>query len=76
MNAKRREKIDVVIGLLGQAEGLLGEIQDEEQTAYENLPDSLFASERGSIMYEAIDNLESAVSSIREAVEFLKEAKG
>ena len=46
-----------------------------DYNGYDKLPESLLESEQPSTMYEAIDNLESAVSSIREAVEFLEKAK-
>lgn len=45
-----------------------------DYNGYDKLPESLLESEQPSTMYEMIDNLESAVSSIREAVEFLEEA--
>jgi hypothetical protein len=37
------------------------------------MPESLQESERGEAMQEAIDNLESASSSLEEAIDYLNE---
>ena len=46
----------------------------EEQDAYDNLPESLQESDRGETMYNAIDNMESAMSSLGEALDYIVEA--
>ena len=45
------------------------EIQLKE--AFDNMPAGIQESERGERMQEAIDNLESAVGSVEEAVDYL-----
>ena len=50
-------------------------IKDEENEAYDNMPESLQESERGQIAQEASDNLDSAYDSLQEAIEYLEEAK-
>ena len=63
MNAKRRNSIDSVINELiekfeeikAEAIDQLSEIRDEEQDAYDNLPESLQESERGENMQNCID---------------------
>lgn len=52
----------------------LEELRDEEQEAYDNLPEGIQDSERGENMYNAIDNIESAISSIEEITNYLNEA--
>lgn len=76
MNKSRRSRIDEIIRKLGDLCSDIDLIRDEEDTAYYNLPDSLQESERGETMSEAIDNLESAISSLEEATEYLNDAKG
>ena len=49
------------------------EVQNEEQEAYDNMPENLQESERGEAMQEAIDNLDSAWSSLEEAKDTLEE---
>lgn len=72
MNAKRRDRIDSVINELiekfeeikAEAIDQLSEIMDEEQEAYDNLPESLQESERGENMQNCIDALEYFMSDL------------
>lgn len=72
MNAKRRNAIDSVINELiekfeeikAEAIDQLSEIKDEEQEAYDNLPESLQESERGENMQDCIDALEYFMSDL------------
>lgn len=72
MNAKRRNAIDSVINELierfeeikAEAIDQLSEIRDEEQEAYDNLPEALQDSERGENMQDCIDALESFMSDL------------
>ena len=50
--------------------------KDDEEEAYDNLPESLQFGDRGEAMSEAIDNLESAISGIEEAADYLRDAMG
>jgi len=45
----------------------------DEQDAYDNLPESFQESDRGETMYNAIDNMESALSSLGEAMDYILE---
>ena len=67
MNANRRKQINEAIDLINRAHDmiaraydLIDEITDAEQDALDNLPESIQESERGEMMSEAIENLESA----------------
>lgn len=76
MNKSRRSRIDAIIE---QAESLahyIDDIREEEEAAYYNLPESIQESERGELMYEAIDYLEDAISSLEEVTDYLNSAKG
>ena len=72
MNAKRRNSIDSVINELiekfeeikAEAIDQLSEIRDEEQEAYDNLPESLQESEKGENMQNCIDALEYFMSDL------------
>ncbi len=72
MNAKRRNVIEFVINELiekfeeikAEAIDQLSEIRDEEQEAYDNLPESLQESERGENMQTCIDALEYFMSDL------------
>lgn len=72
MNTKRRNSIDSVINELiekfeeikAEAIDQLSEIRDEEQEAYDNLPESLQESEKGENMQNCIDALEWFMSDL------------
>lgn len=49
-------------------------LKDDEQEAFDNLPEDLQQGERGAQMKEAIDQLEEATSKLQEAEDALKEA--
>ena len=51
----------------------LDAIIDEEQEAYDNMPESLQDSEKGERMYEGIDSLESAKDDINNAATTIEE---
>lgn len=76
MNKSRRSLIDEIIQKIEDLTQDIDLVREEEETAYDNLPESIQESERGEQMYEAIDNLESAISSLEEATEYLNDAKG
>ena len=76
MNKSRRTRIDKLIERIDDLMSDLDLIREEEQEAYDNLPESIQDSERGESMYDAIDNLESAYSSLEEVEDYLNEAKG
>lgn len=76
MNRTRREAIDDLIEQLENIQQQIEALKDEEQTVYDNLPETLQYSERGETITEAIDNLESAESSVEEAIGYLTSAKG
>ena len=76
MNRTRREKIDSLIEQLDVLKSDIESLTDDEQTAYDNLPETIQTGNRGGLMMSAIDNLESAVSSVEEAIDYLNEARG
>lgn len=74
MNAKRRNAINSIINDLidkfeeikAEAIDQLSEIRDEEQEAFDNLPEALQVSERGENMQNCIDALESFMSDLED----------
>lgn len=71
MNNNRRKTIQGIRDSIIDLQTKLEEVQSEEQDAYDNLPESLQNSEKGQVMYDALDNIESAISSLNEAMEYL-----
>ena len=74
MNKARRNRIADVQSQLEELKQEIDSILAEEQEAYDNMPESLQNGERGEAMQEAIDALESAVSSCEELDEYLTNA--
>ena len=74
MNKARRKQIEAIKNLLTTIQTDLEAIKDDEQEAYDNLPESLQDGEKGEKMTEAIDNLETACSALEEIHGNLDEA--
>lgn len=75
MNAERRKRLEAVIGLLEQAKDTLSGVREEEQSAYDNLPESLQNGDQGEKMQVAVDECETAETSIEEAIDSITTAK-
>lgn len=64
MNKVRRKEIARAIELMDQAREILESVRDEEQEAFDNMPESIQTSERGEIMEDYIYTLEDALSNL------------
>lgn len=79
MNAARRKQIKAIITRLGKASDLgledlreaLEGIRDEEQEAYDNMPEALQAGERGVASEAAVSALDDVISGLEEVIGFL-----
>lgn len=90
MNNQRRKQLAGAIEKLEQAVALIEEtketvefVNEEEQEAYDNMPESLQESERGQTIQENIDkledvifNIESYIDEINDSVESLRDILG
>lgn len=74
MNNIRRKQIQRIWDAVSAVQSDLEDIQNDEQEAYDNLPESLQYSERGEAMENAISELEDAISSLEELLEHLETA--
>ncbi len=71
MNKARRKSITAILDAIQQHIIDLEAIRDEEQEAFDNLPENLQEAERGQSMQEAIDALDEAISSTTDAADHL-----
>lgn len=71
MNKQRRQRITTILDAVQQNIIDLEAIRDEEQEAFDNLPESLQDAERGQSMQEALDALEEAISSATDTADHL-----
>lgn len=74
MNKQRRKNINALWEKLEELRADIEIILDEEQEAYDNMPEAFQDGERGETAKEAIDNLESAINDIESALYYLDEA--
>lgn len=73
MNKDRRKRLEGIYEKLMEIYEELDAIIDEEQEAYDNMPESLQDSEKGERMYEGIDSLERARDDINNAATTIEE---
>lgn len=74
MNAKRRKELEKVIELIEDAKSQHEALKDEEQEAFDNMPESLQYSEKGERMEEIISNLDDSFSELESAIENITSA--
>lgn len=69
MNKARRKWLENVSEMITNAKEQLEQIRDEEQEAYDNMPENLNMTDRASAMEENIDNLDTMVSDLEDILE-------
>lgn len=75
MNKERREFIEKILTKLDELKSDIENTKWDEEDAFESLPDNLKESGRGEAMQEAIDNLDYALDSMDELIDYLNEAQ-
>ena len=73
MNNKRRKEISKIVSTLEDVRDRLSEVVDEEQSAFDNMPESIQGSDRGCDSEEAIGYLSDALDSVESALDYLDE---
>jgi hypothetical protein len=73
MNADRRKKLQEAVGTLATAKLYIEECRDEEQEAFNNLPDGFKEGEQGQKLEENIGELDDAMNEIDAVSEKLEE---
>lgn len=74
MNNARRKEIEKITADLEAIKERIEALQEEEQDAFDSLPESIQYGERGDKMQSAIDNLEYAADNIQDCLDNLCEA--
>lgn len=73
MNKPRRKELAEAVELLRRAMDIIESVSEQEQEAYDNMPEGLQESERGEQMSEYIDTLEEARYEVEEMIDSLDE---
>lgn len=71
MNNKRRKEVSKVVDTLTEISNTLSILAEEENEAFDSLPESLQESYRGDDMQEWIERLEGAQGMIDEVIDEL-----
>ena len=69
MNRIRRREITGAIKLVEEARGILETVMEEEQEAYDNMPEGLQESEQGEQLEENVALLEGVVDQLETAAD-------
>lgn len=75
MNKKRRECLDVAINYINMGKEIIKDVKQEEEFAYDNLPENLQYSDRGCDMEDKIDNMDEVIDKIEEAISLIEDIK-
>ena len=73
MNKKRRQKIRDIRKEIENCKENLQKILDEEQDYFDNMPENLQGSVRGSDSEDAIDTMESCIDDLENIIKELTE---
>jgi len=73
VNDKRRKELNNIYLELHCRVGQLDDLLNEEQDAYDNLPESLQNAEKGEQMQECIDALDQAKSELEAVMDTLNQ---
>lgn len=71
MNQKRRTQVSSVVDILEDCVTSLESICEEEQNAFDNLPESFRYSSRGEQMEEFLSTLADAIDSLNDVTDSL-----
>ena len=74
MNVTRRKQLAKLVEQLESVMSDIDTIREQEQEAYDNMPESIQESERGDRMSEIIDSIQYAYDNVSDAVYNINEA--
>lgn len=72
MNKDRRNKVSDAISSLSNAWNILNKVRDDEQSAFDNCPESLQNSEKGAVMEDWIGVLSDSLDVIDTVIDDLR----
>lgn len=67
MNKQRRKRLEQAFEKLGEVKDILEEVKEEEQDAYDNLPENFQYGERGEEMQGYIEMIDEAYGYLEDA---------
>ena len=76
MNNERRKRISKVVAQLYDISGELFALYQEEEEAFDSMPENLRTSEKGEMSQEAVSTLEDSASQIDDIISNLEDIIG
>jgi len=76
MNKERRALLRRAADMVYEAKVIVARANDDEENAYDNLPDGIRESDRGDIMQETIDQLDNIIEELDNAYDQIREITG
>lgn len=76
MNKARRKQLEKVVEVLTAQMEELETIKDEEQEAFDNLPEGIQCTDRGETMEENVDELDSIITDLENVIDSINEVIG
>ena len=73
MNKARRKQLEEIVNNLDEQKSAIESVCEEEQEAFDNLPESIQYSERGETMESYISEMEDALSNLEDIISSLQE---
>lgn len=74
MNHKRRKALREIADKINALKADLEYLRDEEQDAYDNMPENRQGGEKGEKAQSAIDSIDNAINELDSAVDSANEA--
>jgi hypothetical protein len=74
MNADRRKLLSAILSDLEAIKSRIEEVKDDEQSAFDNMPESIQQGEKGQKVEAAVSSLEDAENEIDSAISSIETA--
>lgn len=74
MNKYRRNQLQKIYDAISAIQADLEEVRDDEQEAFDNMPEGIQCSERGEMSENAISELDDALYALEELLEHIESA--
>lgn len=73
MNKSRRKRIEKIAEQLAELQSELESVRDDEQDAFDSMPEGLQYSERGDAIQEFVDDMDDAIGDFENIIETLND---
>lgn len=69
MNKERRDQLREAIRYIESAKYIITDVKEQEERAYDNLPEGLQYSDRGSNIEENVDSMDDIIEEIENIID-------